>query len=459
MKRIGKLWTCIMILIAMLGVIACGEGTAQQAELPASDKPLATSEETPSEESVTMVEVQFVPTPTPEPTSTPEPTPTPTPTPEPTPIYVTIGAVGDIMIPSSISDCVRTKEKTYDFSTFFRPMREIFESVDLMCGNLEAPLAGEKSGYTDRSDPKSGVNSFNAPDSLIDTLKEYGFDVLTTANNHTFDRGIKGLYRTIEVIRGAGLYQTGTYLDEEDRMKPLIIDVNGVKIGIVAFTRLMNQANIDINRQDAYRAFGYYMCNGTELVQECRDSIARTRDAGAEFVILFAHWDYENDDPTSRETKTLARQAFEAGADCIIGAHPHRVKGAEYVRFSRADEEHTGLVLYSLGNFTDNSSVMTCMAGLFAKITLMKNVVSGQVTLIEADVLPTFAMRRPDGTKRQFIVVPAYEDPALITGLTIPLSDREFAAVQQARALVLTRLGQVEGIHVLEDPAATEPTE
>ena len=145
------------------------------------------------------------------------PTPTPSPTPVPTPAIITIGAVGDIMIPSAIIEDVKTEDGLYDFSTLFLPMRDLFESVDLMCANLEVPLAGEKGRYSGKKDERTGLFSFNAPDSILDALKEYGVDLLTTANNHAFDRGIDGLRRTVEVVRAAGFYQTGTYLDEEDK--------------------------------------------------------------------------------------------------------------------------------------------------------------------------------------------------------------------------------------------------
>lgn len=450
-KHIGKRLIVFAVMIALLCALACTDNNAQQ-RADATAQPTAAAAETPQEDEITIEIITEPPTentPVPTPVPTPEETPTPAPTdtPAPTPAIVTIGAVGDIMIPSMIVEDVKVAKDTYDFSQMFLPMRELFESVDLMCGNLEVPLAGAEGGYSGAKNKKTGLFSFNAPDSLLDTLKEYGMDMLTTANNHSFDRGIKGLHRTIEVIRAAGFYQTGTYLNEEERMTPCIVEVNGIKIGFVASTRLMN--TFDVPSEEAYPAFGYYLSKGDSLSQECRDSIARARKAGAEYVILFAHWDHENDNPTAADTKSIARQAIAAGADCIIGSHPHRIKGAEYVTVDREDGPYTGLVLYSLGNFTANSEFV-CMVGLFAKITLQKNYETGDVTLIEAGVIPTFTMRRA-GDKQCFTVLPAYADTDAIQGLSSPLTAREIESIGKARALALLRLGKVAGLIILDE--------
>lgn len=465
----------IAILLILLAAIACRNGSGKsETGIPAAttvpvergtetETPIVSDTETtgPTEAFADEIVVHTTPEATQKPVPTPLPTPTPTPTPAPTPIpspvYVTVGAIGDIMVPSAIIEDVRTEEGLYDFSTLFLPMKDLFGSVDLMCANLEVPLAGEKGGYSGKKDEKTGMFSFNAPDSILDALKEYGVDMLTTANNHSFDRGIDGLRRTVEVIRKAGFYQTGTYLNEEERLTPCIIDVNGVKIGVVAATRLMNQAYINVNRSEAYQAFGYYMCSGAQLSEECKESLARVREAGAEFVILFAHWDYENDNPTASDTKALAKQAMIAGADCIIGSHPHRIKGAEYLTVEREDGPYTGLVLYSLGNFTANQQ-FTCMVGLFSQITLKKDFETNTVTLVDAGVLPTLTVRR-DGEKPRFMVLPVYADPSMIMEFETPLTDSELKTIQNARALAFKRLGSVEGLRILDEQPEAKQTE
>lgn len=447
---------CAAAAFTLLGTFACGGSPEASTDAPVTEAPVV-SMPAPSEAEEEIVVRIGTPSaaPTDAPERTPSPTDTPAPTPVPSPVRVTIGAVGDVMIPRGLVSDARVpeiEEEQYDFHTLFAPFAKLFSSVDLMCGNLETPLAGAQAGYSAQKDEKTGLFSFNAPDSVVDVLKEYGVDMLTTANNHSMDKGAQGLYRTIGVIRDAGLYQTGTYYDAADRQNPCIVEINDVRIGFVAATRLMNHAYIDIGRAEERTAIGYLVgSDESKLDAAVLEDIERVRNAGAEFIILFAHWDYENDNQTAANTKNLARQLFEAGADCIVGSHPHRIKGAEFMTVQRADGPYTGLVLYSLGNFTANNT-FTMMVGLFAQLTLEKNYETGKVTLCDAAVLPTVTLRRKTEGTPQFAVMPVYADPSMITGLDLPLTDSEIETIAKARELAQKRLGTVAGLRVLDAP-------
>lgn len=435
-----KRWGCAALLAALL-LLACGTNPSESAQAVPTAAPTATP-------------VIATPSPTPSPTPTPEPTPTPSPTPVPTPLHVTIGAVGDIMIPSGIVGDTRSADGTHDFHTLFAPFRELFGSVDLMCANLEAPLAGKEAGYSTKNDPKPGSVRFNAPDSVLDPLKEYGVDLLSTGNNHCLDKGEDAIYRTIETIRAAGFYQTGTFLNEADRQVPCIADVNGIRVGFVAAMRTMNvdPSTVDFRKERAETVIDRLTLGEGEPTEGVLEDIRRVREGGAEFVILFAHWDYETDDPEPQEdTKKLAKRLLEAGVDCIVGSHPHCVKNAEYVTVERADGSYTGLVLYSLGNFTANNR-FKLRVGLFAQLTLEKNFETGRVTLCDAAVLPTLTIRREIKPGPRFAVMPAYAEPERITGLKEPLSKAEIRDLAKARAFALQQLGSLEGLRLLDEP-------
>ena len=457
LKQVARRLICFAAVIGMLGAVACSghtEGTARDpAEGAEGAAAPASAAETPAigEDEIIRTQTEAptdLPTiaPTPEPTEEPTPEPTEAPTEKPVPETVTIGVVGDIMMPSYVVKAEKN-DSGYDFGPLFAPFAELFAGVDLMCGNLETPLAGAERGYSGNKDPDTGLYSFNAPDSLVDTLKGYGFDLLTTANNHCFDRGVKGLYRTIEVIRAAGLYQTGTYLNAEDREQPCVIEINGMKIGFVASTRLLNQAYRDCGREEEHTALGYLVePDGEKLSPELLRDVARVREAGAEFVILFAHWDYENGNPAASITKRLAKKLLEAGADCIIGSHPHRVKGAEYITVEREDGPYTGLVLYSLGNFTANQDFER-MVGLYVRLTLSRDPETGKISLTEAAAMPSFVLRRDNGA--EFVVVPACEDPKNIKGLNSALTDNEIRLIGQAREHAIKKLGADANITIM----------
>ena len=453
MKGIGKRLICFAVMIALFGMLACMDNGVQQ-HVEATVEPTEEIAEIPQEDEISVeihTEIPIVNTPAPTAVSTPKETPTPAPTdtPVPSPVTVTIGAVGDIMIPSGILGDAKTSDGEYDFSNLFAPFSDLFQSVDLMCGNLETPLGGKEAGFSQRKD-KTGAFVFNAPDSVLDALMESGVDMLTTSNNHCLDMGTDAFYRTIETIRAAGFIQTGTFLNAEDREKPCIVELNGIKIGFVASTRGINSGSAGKMRDEEKQIAIGYLLNGSRLHDAVFEDIRRVREAGAEFVILFAHWDYENDNPTSETTRQFAKQLLEAGADCIIGSHPHRIKDAEYVTVQRADGPYTGLVLYSLGNFSANNTFEK-MVGMFAEITLEKDFVTGKVTLCDAAVLPTFSIRRA-GNAQRFTVVPAYADTSMITGLRSPLTDSEIKSIAKAREHAFKRFGSPNGVRILDEP-------
>ena len=445
-SRTGKRRTAAVLLLGLTLALACGSNTAQTGGAPLSEEPsmppqtaAQTASPTPTSE------------PTPRPTPEPAESPTPSPTPVPEPTQITIGAVGDIMIPSGIVSDTRQKDGTYEYYTLFAPFKDLFGSVDLMCANLEAPLAGKEARYSTRDDPKPGSFRFNAPDSVLDALKAYGVDMLTTGNNHCLDKGEAGLYRTIETIRAAGFYQTGTFLNAEDRQVPCIVDVNGIRVGFVTVVRTMNvdPKTLGIEDEKTLTMYNRLDANG-QPQQNVLDDIKRVRENGAEFVILFAHWDYEKDGPAETDTRALAKTFLEAGVDCIVGSHPHRVKDAEYITVEREDGPYTGLVLYSLGNFTANNR-FKLMVGLYAQLTLEKNFATGKVTLCDAAVLPTLTIKRSVKSGPRFAVFPAYADPEKITGISEPLSKGEINSLKKARALALKELGSVEGVRILDE--------
>ena len=431
MKRAAVLLLCLLML-------ACAGSNAVPAAAP-TEEPTAEPTATPTAAPVVVAEVNLVPTETPEVTPVPSPTPTPSPepteTPNPEPIRVTIGAVGDIMIPSGIVSDVKMSSDVYDFSRLFAPVAELFQSVDLMCANMEAPLAGAAARYSAMA-ASGEMPRFNAPDSVLDALRDAGMDLLTTANNHILDKELSGLKRTTEVIRAAGFYQTGTYLDEQDRTEPCVIDVNGIRVGFIAATRLINRRAEHISTTD----LPIHVCmlvDGNEIAKSIYDDIARCKEAGAEFIILFPHWDYEDDKPAYTITKQYARELLEAGVDAIIGSHPHNIKRIEYVTVTRDGGEYTGLVAYSLGNFTANQDAQRS-TGLFLKLTLEKDPYTGAVTLCDATYLPTLVMRRTAGDKPQFAVFPAYADRDAMPDVSPALTDSEWKRISTARSFAVS---------------------
>lgn len=368
------------------------------------------------------------------------PTPYLTPSPVPEPSYASIGAVGDIMITSGMITAAVT-ETGYDFSSVFAPMQPLFSNVDVMCANLETVLGGQDAGYTKGTG--TGIQTFSAPDELVQNLKDVGFSVLTTANNHCMDREKEGAFRTIEVLRAHGLTQTGTYLSYEDR-KPCIVECNGIKIGIIATTAMINNRADYISTEEE-RTLVCKLFNGDKnITAELQTDIKNLRDGGAEFIIVFAHWGEEYVDAPSKEIKKYAEDLLTLGADAILGSHPHVVQPFEYVSVQRGDGEYTGLVAYSLGNFLANESD-TATYGMFVKLTLKKDY-QGDVTLYDAAYLPTCIFRSETN---------AYEiHPVLASRTTSTLFLDEIEKIDKQMQLAQKHLDKICGnevVAIMED--------
>lgn len=258
----------------------------------------------------------------------------------PEPCKAVILAVGDIMVhQTQFVQAYDVKSKSYDFSPSFEYITPYLQASNLTAGNLETTLAGAKRGF-------SAFPHFNSPDELAPALKEAGFELLCTANNHSLDSGEAGVYRTLEVVEEAGLKAFGTARTQEERDTPLLVETNGMTLAFLAYTYGTNGIPLPPGRE--------YIVNliDRELMHA---QIQKARQAGAELIVVYMHWGWEYRSDPSPEQKDLARFLAAAGADIIIGSHPHVIQPMEYISVEDEEgEEHRAFVAYSLGNFISN---------------------------------------------------------------------------------------------------------
>ncbi len=331
------------------------------------------------------------------------------PSPTPQAQSATLGFVGDIMAMAVQITDAKT-DAGYDFSRSFAPMEDVFSSVDFLSGNFECTFAGEAAGWSEPKQtappatqlnptPKTPLQRFNAPDALAYDLREAGFDLLATANNHCMDKGVEGLYRTARIIRGAGMLQTGTYLDGADAAIPRVADINGIRVGFVAATTLINSGVPALTGEE--RKYAVARFDDTEKVEA---AIAACRDAGAEFVIVLAHWGEEHSGVQVKAQERLADALIEAGADAIVGTHPHVAEPIEWREGERGGRTVRVPVAYSLGNFISNMAQKNVSYGVFLRLTLARSP-SGEVTCAALAYLPLLCYR--DGVHR---VAPCFAD-------------------------------------------------
>ncbi len=258
----------------------------------------------------------------------PHPQPAPPPPPPPSREF-TLVAVGDIMMHQD----VKRAAETLGFDGLWSEVAPLLHGADLAFGNLETPVAPMHG--------RPGVPFvFNAPGELPSALKAAGWNWVSTANNHAFDQGPKGIRETLQRLDEAGLLHTGSGLTRADAERTLWQERQGLKIALLAFTDIFN---VDLNGQGAapwVRA----------LDLEVALPAIRSARAEADVVIVSIHWGNEYQHQPSPRQKAAAQALVGAGVDLIIGHHPHVLQPLTWVE----SESRKGLVAYSLGNFISN---------------------------------------------------------------------------------------------------------
>lgn len=151
-----------------------------------------------------------------------------------------ITILGDIMVEPPFMKQVENGGQ-YDFKPSFSPLKSLLRDSDYVIGNLETPLAGPESGYTHE------LVSFNSPDTLLDALRDIGIDAVSTANNHSLDRGYDGLARTLDVLDTYGIAHTGTYKEDFTGDRILYFTVGNTRCALIAGTF---STNYGINHQN-----------------------------------------------------------------------------------------------------------------------------------------------------------------------------------------------------------------
>jgi len=297
-----------------------------------------------------------VPGTSPPPASSAAPTPA-----QPLVFEATLLAIGDIMVHSpQLPGYYNADSKQYDFTGWFERVAPLFREGDWVVGNLETPLAGADLKY-------SGYPRFNAPAELADALQAAGVQLVSTANNHTMDRGFAGIQRTLAHVRQSGLVPYGTAESAEEADRLVIAERNGIKMGFLAYTYGTNGIPIP-----ADKPFAVSLIDTDRMTRE----IARLRDAGVDTITVSLHFGVEYQRLPNDEQQQLVRSAIGAGADIVLGSHPHVVQPYDIVNVPASEsalhEERSGVVIYSLGNFISNQSGNWKDVGLIFGVHLKK---------------------------------------------------------------------------------------
>ncbi|HJV91351.1 MAG TPA: CapA family protein [Holophagaceae bacterium] len=238
-------------------------------------------------------------------------------------------AVGDIMMHQD----VKRSAEVFGFDALWADVAPLLKEADLAFGNLETPVAPVTG--------RAGVPFvFNAPAALPQALKAAGWSLLSTANNHAFDQGPKGIRETLQHLDDARLLHAGSGVSKAAAEQPLLLERQGLKVAVLAFTDIFNA---DLNgKADSPWVRPLDLEEALPAVRAAR--------VGADVVVVSVHWGNEYQHQPSPRQKEAAHALVGAGADLILGHHPHVLQPMAWVEA----EGRKGLVAYSLGNFISN---------------------------------------------------------------------------------------------------------
>lgn len=299
---------------------------------------------------------------------------------------------GDMMQHQGQIDAARQPDGSYDYAPCFAYVKEEISQADIAIANLEVTLGGR---------PYRGYPQFSAPDEYASAIKDAGFDILLTANNHCLDRRSKGLERTIHTLDSLQLPHVGTYTTpgERKRLYPLITQRNGIRIALLSYTYATN----------GIQAQSPNVVNYIDKEQIQQD-ILKARQQKADVIIACMHWGIEYRLLPEKGERQLAQWLICQGVDHIIGSHPHVVQPMEVWPDAHTAARH--LVVYSLGNFISNMSAPNTDGGLMVKLELQK---IGHITRLDKCSYSLVWTSRPTlrGTGN-YLVYPAASPPSTI---------------------------------------------
>lgn len=404
-KKNAALIKLLTTLIAAL-LIANAAVLYLQFQVPTNDPPAGRPTEQPTTETTA-------------PTTEAETEPPTTTLPEPEHVVstATILSTGDLVMHIPVVNTGMQSDGSYNFDSIFRYITDYVSAADYSVANLETTFAGTSNGF-----PYSGYPNFNCPDALADATKNAGFDMLLTANNHSYDTTLVGFKRTLEIVRATGQETLGTYLSA-DEQKWAIEEINGIKVGMLCYTYATGvdakgapqlNGNAAISEAGLCNYFTYD--NLPKFYDEIEGYLNDMRAAGAEATVVYMHWGVEYVTEPREQEKNIAQKLCDMGVDVIIGGHPHVVQPVDLLT-STTDTDHKTVILYSMGNAVSNqrvgniSSISTPHTedGVLFSVTFSKY--SDDTVYLEGvELIPTWVNLNANNGSRQYNIVPLVDD-------------------------------------------------
>ncbi len=304
-------------------------------------------------------------------TTSAEPTEEPLP-PEPEFSSVSIVCAGDNLIhqPIYYQASVRADGEGYDFSYPYQYVAEYISEADMAILNQETIVTDEFAPST--------YPCFCTPAAMGDEMVELGFDVISVGNNHILDKGEAGLLSTLDYwsTNHPDIPVYGAYRNEEDMNNVRTLTVNDITFAFLSYMEHTNGLSLPSGSECEL----VYL-NELELIEQQIRSAAEQYDC----VIVSAHFGVETTNTISDSQYYLSQQFADWGADIIVGTQPHTIQSMEWL--DKADGGKA-FVFYCLGNFLSAQSYVYCMVEMLGRITVTKDLTTGEIELSEPNAVP-----------------------------------------------------------------------
>lgn len=304
--------------------------------------------------------------------------------------HFTMSVIGDIMCHNTQYKDAYTSTGTYDFSYVFDDIKNYISEADIAVGNLETTFAGKDRGY-------SNYPTFNTPEQLAYNLKDFGIDVVSTANNHCMDKNFSGLVSTLNYLDDAEIAHMGTSATQEDQNKILIKDVNGIKIAFLAFTYGTNGIPVPSDK-----SFAVNLIDDDFILEQ----ISLAKKQNPDLICVNMHWGIEYQTKQNKEQEKLANLLFTNGVDVILGSHPHVLQPMEKKTITLEDGSTKDcFVIYSLGNFMSGQTYPNTRNSVILNMSFTKRGETGKTTIDSVSYIPIYMYKSSSGTTKRYKVL------------------------------------------------------
>lgn len=279
-------------------------------------------------------------------------------------------AVGDNIAHQTIREVGMTEDGPWNYDSVYQYVKEDVEAADLA-------LVTQETIFVEDREDVSGYPSFGTPPEFGDALVNTGFDVIASATNHALDKGTDSIEYTLNwwEENHPDIPVLGLYDSQEASEEIPIISCKDLKLAMLDYTYSLNGLELPSGQE--------YMVDVFDE-EKAREDIRQAKEL-ADVVIVVMHVGNEYEQDVDQETQEWTDIFLEEGVDIVIGSHPHVVRTMETLT---GEDGHKMLVYYSLGNFTSTQTDLPSLMGAMAKITVRKNIETGEIEIPEHEFIP-----------------------------------------------------------------------